>query len=191
MGCLSQIVTPYNPCLNSTPCDHYTNAACVMFDGSLPCIAGTNLTLDVILKGMCTLIAGRGAGQVQSVKITVTSAQLKNGFSNPTQLIATPGAGKLIQLLSAYAVYTFGTTQYTANGATIIKLGQNSSSYVASTDISLVTGSVTTNSIVPLNGVPAVASIVNAPLFYYNDVANLTVGDGTLTFYLTYVITIA
>jgi hypothetical protein len=139
---------------------------------------------------MCGLISGGGA-QVLTAKITLNKTQLSNAFTTPVQLLPSPGTGRFIQLLSAYAIYTYGTTPYVANGANYIFLGQNGTSYVAYGSISLLTSGTSGYGATTPIGAVTPSTFVNQPLYYYNDVANISGGDGTLTIYLTYVITTA
>jgi len=47
---------------------------------------------------------------IQTVKVTLTNADLNNAFTSPFEVIATPGAGKFIHVLSVCSNFTFGSS---------------------------------------------------------------------------------
>jgi hypothetical protein len=69
----------------------------------------------------CSFIQGVNAVDVLTTQVTLTPAQIIVGTSIP--LIAAPGAGKYINLISATISYTYNTAAYTGGGATSIALG--------------------------------------------------------------------
>jgi hypothetical protein len=56
-----------------------------------------------------------GGGEVVTLKVTLASADLLALGITPVEAIPAPGAGKVIQLLSVFAVYRFGTTPYSVS----------------------------------------------------------------------------
>lgn len=69
----------------------------------------------------CLFSIGDGLGGVQVAQVNLNPAAIIVGTSIP--LIAAPGAGKYIQLISATMSYTYSTAAYTGGGATSIALG--------------------------------------------------------------------
>jgi len=55
------------------------------------------------------------AGQVITVKVSLSSAEILALFTTPKELIAAPGAGKFIQPIAVVYNFTYGTTTYTTN----------------------------------------------------------------------------
>ena len=69
----------------------------------------------------CSFILGASNTDVLTTQLTLTPTQIVSGTSIP--LIASPGAGKYINLISATISYTYSTAAYTGGGATSIALG--------------------------------------------------------------------
>ena len=69
----------------------------------------------------CNFIQGANPYDVLTTQVALTPANITVGTSIP--LIASPGAGKYINLISATISYTYGTAGYGGGGATSIALG--------------------------------------------------------------------
>ena len=61
-------------------------------------------------------------GTVQTATVTLTSAQLRHLHASPVQLVATPGAGQFVDIISAAYQYKVGSTPYStdAGGSFVI-----------------------------------------------------------------------
>jgi hypothetical protein len=59
-------------------------------------------------------------GAIQVATVTLTSAQLKALRATPVQLVAAPGAGKVIQAISSFWQYSAGATPYTVPDGSLV-----------------------------------------------------------------------
>ncbi len=62
--------------------------------------------------------------QILSTQVTVTSAQILDWKNTPVTLIAAPGSGKIIDVLSVMAKLTFNSIAYTIVGLTALEINQ-------------------------------------------------------------------
>jgi hypothetical protein len=134
------------------------------------------------------------AAYIQSKTFTLTSAEIKTLHSVPTQVLPAPGTGKTYLIVSSLAHYRYNTTAYTLNSSTRISLifnndqtnGQvwflagNPGFLDQTTDEYCNGGSFDGN-------VPT-SDQVNKALFAATDVADPTLGDGTVTLSIQYTI---
>lgn len=67
-------------------------------------------------------------GQIQTVvspilttSLSLTSAQILLLNTNPIEIVPAPGAGKVIEVISAFGAITFGTTSYTSNITLVLR----------------------------------------------------------------------
>jgi len=66
------------------------------------------------------------ANQIFSATVSMSSAQIKALFTTPIQIVANPGSGKYIEVISATSEMTFATAAYTTNTTLqIISSGSN------------------------------------------------------------------
>ena len=127
--------------------------------------------------------AGAGVG-VTTIKVTLTSADILATYGlNTFELIAAPGAGRMLNVLKIRYVYNFGTTSY-SNTAISCKAGLIS---VANNIQNLINSSQTSI------GIPVMyAGTTTAPFGYENEPLDLIFssqvfsGDGTLDVFITY-----
>lgn len=115
--------------------------------------------------------------RVITEKVTISSAEILNSGTTPVQLIAAPGVGKFIDVISVTIQKNFGTIAYsenvfnkigfTGNGIVEIMVDFSQSELEkSSTDSGLV--------------------LPNEPLLFYNNGGDPENGDGTLEVYVTY-----
>jgi hypothetical protein len=57
---------------------------------------------------------GGGGGSLQRASVSLTSEQILNLNTSPVQIVAAPGAGIAINLISSFYSYAYGTTAYSA-----------------------------------------------------------------------------
>lgn len=125
--------------------------------------------------------------------VSLTAAQIKALYDTPVQLIAAPGAGKLILIDSILWDIAYGTTQYTAGGAiqaqygnTVHGAGSPASASIAAATLNGIaasgfiangSGSATLN---------APATVKNTAVYLSNATADFATGDSTATLYIRY-----
>lgn len=143
------------------------------------------------------LTVADAAGQILKKIVTLTSAQLLALAVTPVQLIASPGAGKFINVLHIALNYTAGATPYTLGGAKAFNIEHGSPS---GAEYQVTTAGLldqATSQISPSNGLavfdPAQAYIPVSDMDNQNLQANgsgstITLGNGTLTFIMYYTI---
>jgi hypothetical protein len=116
---------------------------------------------------------------VKTVKVSLSSAQILDSNTSPVQLIAAPGAGKMIRVTSITAIFTFNGVAYATNtnGQVRINTYQLNS-------ISLNFGASTESTF----GFPQAASgtLSNQSINFTTQTGNPTAGDGTIDLYITY-----
>jgi hypothetical protein len=126
--------------------------------------------------------------------VTLTAAQVKALYDTPVQLIAAPGAGKLILIDNILWDIAFGTTQYTAGGVlaaqygnTVHGAGAVASGTLAAASLNAVaaSGFLSNGGISGSLSVTKAASL-NTAVFLSNQTADFATGDSTVTLYIRY-----
>src|SRR5438067_12337942 len=80
----------------------------------------------VVLMAVWLAPALRAQTSMQSATVTLNSAQLQHLKAAPVQLVAAPGTGKLLKLVSVVGQYKAGASAYTVgNGGDIIAALEN------------------------------------------------------------------
>jgi hypothetical protein len=153
---------------------------------------------SMFLAGDGTFKPPGGSGLVQSVKMTITSAQILALNSSPITVIAAPGANKFIYVFGAVYRTHFGTTRYTVSDQTIglyyppastgdIADSAGAGSGVGTALNSLVDSIVfTTNGSVPFGGGDGVSALANNSVVLSSQSADPTGGDGTMSLNVLY-----
>lgn len=121
------------------------------------------------------------AGEVVTVKVSLTSAEILQLNSTPIELIAAQGTGTLIRLIAGTFQYNYGTTSYTAGNVRIYYTSGGSyimqNAILGNGSYGISYGSFTTS--------PVFVTPENEPLMLDSNF-NPTDGDGTLDIFLTY-----
>lgn len=125
-----------------------------------------------------------GGGGVNTIKVSLTSADILALFATPFVLIPAQGAGTLINVVKAWYRYNFVTTPYTGGGLMTINLGslpmiQGASGMLALSTTSIGRPSTNTSVFITSGGYENTDLVLNV------NVAQ-TLGDGTFDVYLTY-----
>lgn len=133
-------------------------------------------------------------GTIQQATVTFTPAQMVTAYDTPLTIIAAPGSGKMLQVISA-AVYTAstGNTPYATGTAPIIQYGTAAhGAGTSAVGAGLVAGDITaaTSQVRTLGPAASTAwtGTTNVPITFSNATGDYTAGTGTnVTFTLTYV----
>lgn len=126
------------------------------------------------------------ASPVRVARVTLTSAQVLAIFTTPVQIIAAPGAGKIIFPTSASVNYVAGATPYTDHGGSLLL--QNGANWFSFATLGFWDQAA---SQIYMNGSlafqqPAVSTFANKQLQITQSTANPTLGDGTLVVTVEY-----
>jgi hypothetical protein len=130
-------------------------------------------------------LASATASIVNILKKTITSAQILNSNSVPVTLIPAPGAGKVIFVQSAIFKYVYGSSVYTTNTTTNIRLGAFTL-WTSGTAIQGGTDYVNFVNMIPTSTVGS-SLPENQPILFNTSTGNPTGGDGTIDLYITYI----
>jgi hypothetical protein len=127
----------------------------------------------------------------QQVTVSLTAAQIKALYDTPVQLVAAPGAGKLILIESITWDIAFVTTQYAAGGVIAAQYGNtvHGAGSVASATIAAATLNGVAASGFLSQGAAALnvpATVENTGVFLSNQTGDFTTGDSTATLYVKY-----
>lgn len=139
--------------------------------------------LDVALKDVSDQLSG-SVTNLFVAEVTLSAADILAGYSIPKQIIAAPGAGIGIDIISAACFLDYGTSDYVAstnklllryNGETT-GLFEWSNAFIESSADVLHKGVISANVVIKLN-TKVEAVIQNA---------NPTAGDSTMKFFILY-----
>jgi hypothetical protein len=155
----------------------------------LPLLDNTGLTTPAIR--FTDPVKQAVAVQYFTQTVTLTSSQLLNLEATPIQILAAPGTGLMYIIQSVSAQYRYSTAAYTLNSATELTLGFTSAptSYpvaqIALTGFVDQTHSVITQATFT-NSNNTATDVIDQALYAGNNVANLSVGGGTVTLIISY-----
>jgi len=122
----------------------------------------------------------------QSVKITLSSAQLLNSFTAPITLIAAPGAGKIINIVECVYQFNYGTATYVNPNACSIHTDTINFPQIPFGAGFLTSATSILGKVAPNSSASSTAFADNQSVIFETGTADPTTGDGTLDLYLTY-----
>jgi hypothetical protein len=138
-------------------------------------------------------VAGSSFPSVQTAtqEFSLTATNLKALRATPMQLVAAPGAGKYVRVLSYDLIYTFLTSAFTNTNATMkLFQGTTANAVALTADLGAIltnTASRQENGTAPIDVVDTIAHMQNVGLFLGNDgSAEFLVGLGSLKVLVTY-----
>jgi len=122
---------------------------------------------------------------IKTVTVNVSSAQIQAMYATPVEIMAGPGAGKIIVIDQVYCKYNYGTVQYSnGNNVSIRGTSNTGNGFIVMgvTAMRAAANSMLLNGDAPANYVP----VDNDGVEIYNDTSGYTGGDGTLTLKIRY-----
>jgi len=119
---------------------------------------------------------------IKTVKVSLTSAQILAIDQTPVVLIASPGTGKFLDIISMVAKYNFLTAAYAGGG--VINLSCATSGNEASLDITPAAS--TLSHVVITWGVGSVNDVTTSTALVASALSANTSGSGSVDFYITY-----
>lgn len=139
-------------------------------------------------RGLMVKELNAAAGGIQSLKFTMTSAQILSSFTSPVVLVAAPGAGYAIQLISVAYRLNFNTTAYTTSGNSVLITSTATSQQAVISNVNFLSAATTKFGAGPVAHQTNTSIIENAALTFAQSSSNPTLGDSTMDLYLTYTI---
>lgn len=128
---------------------------------------------------------GTSGAFVITKKITIASADILTLNATPVELIAAPGAGKAIQVISVMGRMNFLTAPYATN--TDLQIIDTAGGGVLASDALILLGAVATLiATVPVNDASATAVTANGSVSAKVATGDPTAGSGTLDLYVSY-----
>jgi hypothetical protein len=129
-----------------------------------------------------------------SATVTLSAAQIKALYDTPVQLIAAPGAGKLVIIDNILWDIAFGTTQYTAGGVLAAQYGnaaQGAGPVASGTLAAASLNGVAASGFLSNGGISGSLSVtkaasLNTAVYLSNQTADFATGDSTATLYVRY-----
>lgn len=125
--------------------------------------------------------------------VTLSAAQVNGMYATPVQLVAAPGAGKLVVIDNILWDIAFVSAQYAAGGAiqaqygnTIHGAGSPASASIAAATLNGVAASGYLSNGSGAATLNAPATVRNTAVYLSNATAAFTTGDSTVTLYVKY-----
>jgi hypothetical protein len=151
---------------------------------------GDNTTFMVDAEGAVFLKSGP-AGMVS--RVAISSAQLLDIVASPVEIVPAPGAGKIAVILGIISKFTFVTTAYsTVTSTTRLYYGDPSRGDTANIGTgffsSLLTSTISVSGIDFADNNILDTTLENSSIVLSNTNTDPTLGDGTLTISVAYII---
>lgn len=135
-------------------------------------------------------LAQAGGGTVQTVTVTLTSAQILTLYSSPVQVVPAPGAGQILNPISFTLQYKFGTTAYVVAQQDIHFTGPAQNQYANLSAVNFLDAPSSRVATVPATGQASAdaATYANQPIMVGLTASDATQGDGTVTITVCYTV---
>ena len=120
---------------------------------------------------------------VQYAEVEISAAEILALFTTPKELVAAPGAGKILEFISLLLAYDWNTTAYTIGTATDLQVKYTDAAGAAVSTTEAVTGFLdgVADDLRSLDKLEvSVTPVVNAALVLTLAVANPTLGDSPI-----------
>ena len=131
-------------------------------------------------------------GAVQTAKVTIANADVKKLKGTPYTLVAAPGAGKMIEFLSATLVHDYATAAFQESADNLAIRFTNGSGAIVSDTIETTgwldqTADTATSAILKKDAIVATASAINKALVLHNTGDDeFATGGGAIVAYVRY-----
>ena len=154
-------------------------------------VTGSVLTADLDDLAVTTPKVGPAAitspkldeSAVQYAEVEISAAEILDLFATPKELVAAPGAGKLLEFISLLLAYDWGTVAYTIGTAGDLQVKYTDGSGVAVSTTRAATGflDAVADTLSSLDKLEAtVEPVANAPLVLTIATASPTAGDSPI-----------
>lgn len=183
IGTSSNIDTPASGTSNTIQIGAGSTAIFSATGCGTPSTSVSTIAGDLIVSGTS------GANGLQHVTGSLSSAQLKAIFATPITVIAAPGAGFYIRILSVSAKYIYGGTAYTGSNALNLQYsgGGGTVGQVFTSTIMTGTNSAWSTGAGPTTaGGGSTSGIDNTAVVFTCPVADYAVGTGTINYDVLY-----
>lgn len=127
---------------------------------------------------------------IKRKKVTISSAQIKNSYTSPVELIEAPGSGKIISPIDITVKYTYSTTPYNWTNSAVIQLATATNRFL-DIDAAILNGTRTAYQKTPITFIENVGLryfTENSALIFKTLNQNPTSGAGSLTIEIKYTI---
>lgn len=121
------------------------------------------------------------AGNLITVSIPLTAAQIKNAFSSPVPVIASPGAGKVIDIIDCVFKLNYAAPAYATAQSYILY-----NPAVNSPLVTIPTGIINSTANIVYKRVPESVELAVGGVVFTNTLADLVSGNSTGNLYITY-----
>lgn len=149
------------------------------------------MAINQISKGRIKFGAIAGGIKVQYAEVTIPAASVATLRATPYTLLAAPGAGKVIELLSGCLILDYGSVAYTESADNLAVKYTNGSGAAASETVEM-TGFIdqTADKIIKVEAIKDTIMVANAALVLHNtgDSEFANSGDSPLRAKISYVV---
>lgn len=153
---------------------------------------GTTVTYNVSASSSTAVTAS--ASNILVASGTITAAQFIGMYAAPIQLVAAPGANRVLIVNNAHLAIVYGTTQYTTGGAVIFQYTATANgagtNTCATTIAAASVNGATANNFATLNGAAQgwglSATLGNQGIYLSNATAAFAAGDSTFKYSIQY-----